>query len=415
MPSDFETNSIEQKFIMLSIVLLLSSNGLANLFSGSEFVIDRSGSSPIARIVVLIAYLICMLFATRNWTSFIVTMRRAWLLWPLVILSILSISWASLPELTIRRSIALMLTTAYGVYIASRINMAEMLYLQAKMFAILIMINLFVILILPEHGIHHSEHFGAWRGFFSHKNTFGMMMLFASLIYFILAMQADHLQKIYWLGFIVSGILLIKSHSQTSFLTLCITCSCTPFVRAIRWPGFLSKAFYISGFLFTAFFSYTLAINIERVMILLGRDMTFTGRTEVWQYGLAMIQEKPWIGYGFGSKWIHESWGFIPAWHTQLKDTVELHNGYLELLAQLGGVGMLLFGILFIFIFIRSVLLVGRSKTVVAYWPLYYLIFFSVYNLFERTILEQNNFIWIMFVMLCVWLTSPLPEKATIN
>ena len=405
MSENYETGVREQTFIMLSIVLLIFSQSLVFLFDGTVL-----GSDSFTYGVLISIYLTSIFLAFRNRVGYAAAIRQTWLLWVLVAFCILSVFWATLPALTFRRSIALVFTTAYGVYLADRVNLAEMVCLLAKVFAILIAINLFVVFVFPEYGIHHSRHFGAWRGFFSHKNTFGLMMFFASLIYFVLALQDGQSRGIYWFGFAVSVGLILASHSQTSFLSLVITCGCTPFLRAIRWSGMLSKAFYISGFLFTAFSSYVIAINIERITAFFGRDATFTGRTDIWRDGFAMIMRQPWIGYGFGSEWVIEPWGFTPAWHPNLDHTLSLHNGYLELLAQVGWVGMVLYGIFFVFVFIRAVLLVQRSKGMLEYWPLYYLIFFFVYNLFEGEILRQNNFIWIIFVVLSVWLTSPLPK-----
>ncbi len=404
------TSVKEQRFILLSIIVLIMTNSLASLFGGSGFE-DDIGSGSLSRKMLLGIYLASVYFATKDLAGYLTAIRRTWLLWGLVALSLLSLLWASLPELTFRRSIALTLTTAYGVYVAEKISLSEVLYLLVWVFAVLIVVNLFVIFVFPDYGIHQSKHFGAWRGFFSHKNTFGQMMLIASLLYFTLAMEGDHSHRKYWIWFLVSVILVLKSHSQTSILVLCITCCCTPFLKAIRWQGFLSKTFYISGFIVTAISSYVVSVNIERITAVFGRDATFSGRDRLWSDGLAMIREQPWLGYGFGSEWYHDSWGFIPAWSTNLDNIVELHNGYLELFAQLGIVGGLLYGVLIVFMIIRSVLLVERNDGMAVYWPLYYLIFFSVYNLFEGVLLQQNNFIWIMFVMISVWVTAPLAEE----
>lgn len=401
----------EQRFILVSIVLLIITHSFSHLFGGTGYGETMDGGA-LARKVLLVIYLSSLLLATRDLTNYVTVIKRTWLLWVLVALSIVSVSWASLPELTFRRSIALMLSTAYGVYIADKVEMEEMLYLLARVFAVIIVINLFVIFVFPLYGVHQSgHHLGAWRGFFAHKNTLGQMMLFAGLIYFTLAMHGDRFHRKYWIGFVVSGALVLKSHSQTSLLVLFITCGCTPFLKIIRWPGLLSKALCIFGFIFIAIFSCIVAINIEEITAIFGRDATFTGRDMIWKEGLTMIREQPWLGFGFGSEWIHDSWGFIPAWYANPDKVLGLHSGYLELLAQLGITGGVLYGVVFVYMSIRAVLLIKRSEGVVVYWPIYYLVFLSVYNFFERLILQQNSFIWIMFVMVLVWVSAPLQKK----
>ncbi|MFT3852373.1 MAG: O-antigen ligase [Ilumatobacteraceae bacterium] len=72
-----------------------------------------------------------------------------------------------------------------------------------------------------------------------------------------------------------------------------------------------------------------------------GKDLTLTSRTKIWSGVWAAIEKKPWQGYGVGGVWtnptaeptksILRGLGFI---------VVHSHNGYLELLLQLGVIGL---------------------------------------------------------------------------
>jgi hypothetical protein len=64
----------------------------------------------------------------------------------------------------------------------------------------------------------------------------------------------------------------------------------------------------------------------------LGRDNTLTGRTEVWADILPARTQQPLLGYGFGSFWTDA--------RRQLYDIPTAHNGYLDILLELGEVGL---------------------------------------------------------------------------
>jgi O-antigen ligase len=74
----------------------------------------------------------------------------------------------------------------------------------------------------------------------------------------------------------------------------------------------------------------------------LGRDTTLTGRTGLWAQ-LVSMNSAPLLGTGFETFWLGpraEAIWRIYWWHPN-----QAHNGYLEILLNLGGVGVLLLGV----------------------------------------------------------------------
>jgi O-antigen ligase len=65
----------------------------------------------------------------------------------------------------------------------------------------------------------------------------------------------------------------------------------------------------------------------------LGRDSTLTGRTDIWAGLLPSVQRQPLLGCGFGAFWDSQT--------TAIHRVNEAHNGYLDVLLQLGFVGLL--------------------------------------------------------------------------
>jgi O-antigen ligase len=76
----------------------------------------------------------------------------------------------------------------------------------------------------------------------------------------------------------------------------------------------------------------------------LGRDPTLTGRTDIWHLVLAVPNDRL-VGAGYESFWLGsrllKMWDLIPGLKVQ-----EAHNGYIEMLLNLGWIGVALLGVL---------------------------------------------------------------------
>jgi hypothetical protein len=66
----------------------------------------------------------------------------------------------------------------------------------------------------------------------------------------------------------------------------------------------------------------------------LGRDSTFTGRTDIWAELVPVVKQGPILGCGFGGYWTPET--------RAIHIVGQAHNGYLEVLMELGFVGLVL-------------------------------------------------------------------------
>jgi len=72
--------------------------------------------------------------------------------------------------------------------------------------------------------------------------------------------------------------------------------------------------------------------NVANYTSAVGRDSTLTGRTEVWALVVPAMQQKWLLGYGFGSFWTDA--------RRTLFDIPNAHNGYLDILLEMGLVGL---------------------------------------------------------------------------
>ncbi len=94
------------------------------------------------------------------------------------------------------------------------------------------------------------------------------------------------------------------------------------------------------------FFGFEYVFNVVEVATkLLGRDLTFTGRTEVWETLLGMVKE-PVFGFGYGSFWLGER--LEKLWEMYMFLPNEAHNGYIETYLESGIVGLIILGCILI-------------------------------------------------------------------
>lgn len=88
-------------------------------------------------------------------------------------------------------------------------------------------------------------------------------------------------------------------------------------------------------------------LSPDLILGFLGKDETLTGRTDLWYYVNICISQKPLLGWGFSAFWS----ALNPAAHEISANlgwqVPNAHNGLLELLLELGGLGVSLFALVF--------------------------------------------------------------------
>jgi O-antigen ligase len=139
--------------------------------------------------------------------------------------------------------------------------------------------------------------------------------------------------------------------------------------------------------------------NLPFITSTLGRDLTLTGRTELWSVMLELIQERPLLGYGFNGFW--RDWDSdVTAylWRTLQWECPYGHNGFMDLLAELGIAGLAVFLLSLTTAYIQGVRWLRITKNVEGLWTLMYLSFLVIYNISESTLLATNSIFWILYV-----------------
>jgi O-antigen ligase len=235
---------------------------------------------------------------------------------------------------------------------------------------------------------------GAARGIFPHKNLFGAAMALGLLAEWYVVEDRGLGRIMKFASLPVFAGLLVISRSMTSILTVGATIVIVwlfeRFHRRYHIPLPAILLFLAGLLVCVALFGIDTSIFTE----MMGRSRDLTGRTDLWRSVGSMILARPLLGYGFSGFWGGASMeSFAVEKYVGWSPTYS-HNGYLEILLNLGIVGT---GLFLIFLWkgmTRVVHLAEVRDDKKDLWPLAFLIFFVVHNFAECTIIWQNCFEW---------------------
>jgi O-antigen ligase len=149
----------------------------------------------------------------------------------------------------------------------------------------------------------------------------------------------------------------------------------------------------------------------QDLLVLLHRNPTLTGRTELWDAVVRSIARRPWLGYGFNTFWngmngesasVMIQVGWFPK---------HAHNGFLDLLLDLGFAGLVIFAAGYLLLWKKALRALRSMRGHYPVWICTYLSFMLIYNLTESSILVQNNLFWILYVSCAATLAVRLPSN----
>jgi O-antigen ligase len=141
-------------------------------------------------------------------------------------------------------------------------------------------------------------------------------------------------------------------------------------------------------------------INVDILLRMLGRDATLTGRTAVWSAVVDMIREHPWFGWGHGAFW--RDWGGAGSNYVLRRagwNPGYAHNGFLDQGVELGVVGVAALFVALANTGLKAFVWARRAPaTWLRLWPLGFIVFAVIANLTEGGLVQQNNYMWLLFV-----------------
>ncbi|NJK36301.1 MAG: O-antigen ligase family protein [Chloroflexia bacterium] len=391
---------IEVTFIVLSLIHYIS-GWLPLILSGGASEGDGFNFSSINLTINVFLYFLTYLFATffllLRWKKTIYFVARERIISAMIILTILSITWSVNPSETLRSCIGLVGTTIFGFYFGTRYSLKEQIKLLAYAYGLIILFSIFFIVLLPRYGVEHGVHAGAFRGIFTHKNVFGRSLVLGSIVFLVASDITPSKKWILRIFFGLTLVLLPTARSTSSLINATILLFALLAYRTFRLrylvmtPVFL---FFVTVGVGSYFFYLE---NSEALFNAIGKDPSLTGRADLWIWVGEMIEKRPWLGYGFTAFWNGLDGPSAYVIRAARWDVPYSHNGILDLLLDLGFLGLIVYGIGFTVILLYSLYLARTSAGLDGLWPLTYLTYTFMTNLSEGGLLGQNNFFWVLY------------------
>jgi exopolysaccharide production protein ExoQ len=316
-------------------------------FGGGTSTMEGSPVDGLIFFILIIAAFTTLSRRSLNWSQVISENWPIFLFYAFLLISIL---WANSPLTSFKRwfkefgniAVLLVILTEAKPQLALRAVVVRCAYL-------LLPLSFVFIRYFPSLGRFYSSHGGEGEimGVATQKNSFGVLLLVCGLVLLWDWLELRKEQrpskamrletKIHFGLLLLALYLMHLSHSATS--TVCLIVGAA-IVGATRLPFFRKRPDLLGVAALTVVLTFwildqTVGIK-EDVVSGLGRDMTYTGRTDVWRELLALHTD-PVLGVGFMSFWDDEHY------QRQLPEGTahsSAHNGYLEEYIGGGWVGI---------------------------------------------------------------------------
>lgn len=266
-----------------------------------------------------------------------------------VLLCLVSALWSDYPFLSIKRSFQLFVM--FLVVLEALINIEPKILLkQLKIVVSLyLFFNLFGCLFISAA---IDPVFRTWRGIETQKNLLAhttLYCLLSSIGFFVF--ERTNISKFYNSALILLSLFIIfMSRSSTNLIAvvLIVFLGFIFYIEIIFDQIKIGKK--ITGLMFLFFLSFAVIFFIfaSEIFALVpgffGKDMTLSMRVPIWEYLWADVRNNFLLGYGFATYWIMGHWRIeLFASHFEGFKVNEAHNGYLDILLQLGIVGFIFF------------------------------------------------------------------------
>jgi exopolysaccharide production protein ExoQ len=402
----------EKAFTVLSLIHYSGGPLVVILSDGaSEGDNPPEGSSDFAliQLLFLVIYLIAFCLLVLRWKKAVKVITKDKFMWLLVGLAVFSIFWSDAPDVTKSRTIALVGTMLFSVYLATRYTLKEQLQLLGWTFGIVIVASFVFAVGLPKYGRMSGVHFSTWRGIYNHKNVLGKVMAPSAIVFLLLALQSQKRSWLFWVGMSLSVLLIITSKASSPMINLFILIPEFFLFRILRWQYKLMIP-SLMGILTIGTIIYSfVATNPEAIAAFFGKDLTLTGRTNMWPFILDKIVQSPWLGYGFGAFWRGLEGPSADVWYASGWRPPNSHNGYLDLLLELGLVGLSIYLIGFLTSFQKGLAYIRSVKTSDGFWPAIFLTYIVLANLTESTLIIQNNFFFV--IQAAIFFSIRIPQE----
>ncbi|MBN9240079.1 MAG: hypothetical protein BGO97_10235 [Micrococcales bacterium 70-64] len=243
--------------------------------------------------------------------------------------------------------------------------------------------------------------FGPIQGIMGSRNQLGLLALLA-VITFGTELRTRSVSRQLGIGSLVlgaAGVLLSRSPVVSAvFVAVCLAVAALYLLRRISPER---RRFWQLALLAAAIVLAIAAWLVRSPLIaLFSANSDLSYRLALWRRILAYVPQNPLEGWGWVGYWRPDVLPFPIFTIAGEREPTSAVNAYLDVLFQLGAIGLVIFVGLVLLTFTRSWLLAGRRRSTVFTWPALVLVALILTSLAESSMLVEYG--WLMFVVCTV-------------
>jgi exopolysaccharide production protein ExoQ len=329
---------------------------------------------------------------------------------------LMSALWATAPDIAMRRAGLAIVVAISAMLCVDAIGPTRALKLWWWVLAGVLVVNWLSVAILPQAvhlpGEQDPGLVGDWRGLYFHKNIAGAVSAVSAIVFLFSGLKSRR-----WYDFALSAGsvgFVVMTHSKSSLGLLAFAIAAGLTYRAAWRSGVDRMIVAIAALLVLALGIAALVVNADTVAHMLEDPAEFTGRGAIWQAEIAYIKDHPFLGSGFGT---FADTGNLSPLHNYVgsawvETVAHGHNGYLQMMVTIGGVGGLL-----AFIALLAIPFAqfwnGNARDLTGRAMLFALfVFFVLHNVMESDFLEGDAPAWVSFLLMLALLRARQEEGA---
>jgi O-antigen ligase len=262
------------------------------------------------------------------------------------------------------------------------------------------------VFLAPEYSMHTAldltepQLAGDWRGSFGHKNIASPVMTILAYVGIYLCAAGSFVMGPAITAF--AGIFLIFTGGKTS-TALCLAIYALASLVYVTRSLWLKRIICFAPLIVMNLFTVGTAASptLAAVIRLLPIDPTFTGRSDIWQFALGAVAERPVLGHGYAAFWDGASERETAKGAEWAATAAHSHNSYLDLAVTIGAPGLLLVILVFVLSPLTNFQIAQAQNRSGALTKLFLTIwlFCLYYGSTETFLLDRQNPIWFMFAL----------------
>lgn len=388
---------------LLTIFLLLITVGALTIHPAQEVASSPLGGDKFDTLLNIVSYLILFYFTLLYWKGFVYVILQSPLQFFLLAIVTFSLLWSEDVSTGLIYIKGLIRIYFLAIYLAMRYSLREQMRLIAYALGAATILSILFSALVPGYIHEAPELQGMWSGIYGHKNELGYMMAWSAGLFLHLGLSSDRDR---WLMWIICGIsisLIILSRSTTSLTIILTMLLFLPLYKSLKKTNFKLQFIMINvALMLLIIISILLLNNFETLVGTSGKDLTFNGRSNLWELLISKFWEKPWLGYGYYGFWNSADASNVRATYEWASNA---HNGFLQLLLELGFCGFLIFAAGLVNFFVMALTrIVSVAEKPEDYWPMQMLIIILIVNFSEARLLTPS-WNWLMYVTTSLSLT----------